>query len=62
MLGQEMIELANNEFEAGQYAFKWDGRNRNGIQTSSGLYFYTLQVKSFTGFVTQRTRKMIKLH
>ena len=34
----------------------WDGRNSNGEQVSSGLYFYQLEAGDYT-----KTRKMVIL-
>ena len=47
--------------EAGNYKFNWDGTNQAGIQTSSGLYFYVMQIQSGKGSRIIKSRKMIKL-
>jgi len=61
MLGQEVLQLANDEFEAGHYRFRWDGKNQQGVQTSSGLYFYVVQVNFSKGAGIIKSRKMVKL-
>jgi len=43
MLGQEVVRLMNNESKpAGTYQLSWNGMDKNGVQVSSGMYFYTM--------------------
>jgi len=43
MLGQEVVRLMNNESKpAGTYQISWNGMDKNGVQVSSGMYFYTM--------------------
>ena len=43
MLGQEVVRLMNNELKAaGTYQLSWNGMDKNGVQVSSGMYFYTM--------------------
>ena len=43
MLGQEIVRLMNNEEKpAGTYQLSWNGMDKNGVQVSSGMYFYTM--------------------
>ncbi len=56
VLGQRVRTLVNNEMSVGSYSLEWDGRNDNGEQVSSGLYFYRMQAGHFV-----KTRKMILL-
>ncbi len=49
MLGQEVLTVLDNEFEAGRYNVKIDGAN-----ISSGLYFYRLVAADFI-----QTKKMM---
>ena len=44
VLGQEMLTLLNRNLVAGKHLIQWDGRNKNGVNVSSGVYFY--QVKT----------------
>ncbi len=44
ILGQQVRQLAEGQLAAGRYAVAWDGRNRNGHNVASGVYFYTLAV------------------
>jgi len=47
ILGQEVRTLADQLYGAGQHTVRWDGKDRNGIQLSSGIYFYWLQAGEF---------------
>jgi hypothetical protein len=53
-LGQVVRNLVDADKEAGYYEATWDGRNGNGVQVTSGIYFYRIDAGSFT-----QTRKMI---
>lgn len=44
-LGQVMRDLVEGEYAAGHYAVSWDGRNRNGVEAASGMYFYVLETE-----------------
>lgn len=56
MLGQLIATLVNGEIEAGRYFVTWNGRNDQGIQMSSGVYFYQIHADEFT-----QTKKLILL-
>ena len=45
--GQVINTLANSSFEAGRHYFNWDGKDYNGVNVSSGVYFYKLQTDDF---------------
>ncbi|OGC96565.1 MAG: hypothetical protein A2W25_00875 [candidate division Zixibacteria bacterium RBG_16_53_22] len=47
LLGQKVLELVNQELEAGAHEVEWDGRDRSGKPVSSGLYFYKMQAGDF---------------
>ncbi len=47
-LGKEVRTLINTTQTAGKYERQWDGRDNNGQQVSSGVYFYTLNTEDFT--------------
>ena len=50
ILGQKVRQLLNNQTQsAGSYTIEWDGRNRIGNPTSSGIYMYRIEVKDNTG-------------
>ena len=49
------LQAAGN-YQTSQRAIYWDGRNTNGEQVSSGLYFYQLQAGDYS-----QSRKMVIL-
>jgi hypothetical protein len=40
--GRLVRELASGVQAAGEHAIEWDGRDVNGVETASGVYFYNL--------------------
>ncbi|MGB2697433.1 MAG: T9SS type A sorting domain-containing protein, partial [Candidatus Zixiibacteriota bacterium] len=56
VLGQKVKVLVNQHQEAGYKIIHWDSRNEKGEYVSTGIYFYTLQVGSYT-----KTKKMLLL-
>ena len=54
VLGREVITLVDRILTAGRYQVQWNAQNALGEDSTSGIYFYTLQ----TGNNIQ-TRKMI---
>lgn len=56
ILGQEVVELLNSPFAAGEHQIVWDGKSRNGMTCASGIYFYQLETDS-----DSRSRKMLLL-
>ncbi len=48
ILGQEIKTLVNEEEIPGTYEVTWDGKDNNGIEVSSGIYFYKLQAGPHT--------------
>ncbi len=55
--GRQVRKLAEGKFTSGRHQVIWDGKDDNGRQVASGVYFYRLTAGS--GFVA--TRKMILL-
>jgi len=43
LMGQKIKTLKNEKITPGYHTVQWDGANDNGIQVSTGMYFYTLQ-------------------
>ncbi len=41
--GQKVKELVNGNFPAGKQSVVWEGKDENGKQVASGLYFYKLK-------------------
>ncbi len=54
VLGQLVSTLENSEQGAGVYETTWDGKNTNGQEVASGVYFYRLKAGDFV-----QTRKMV---
>ncbi len=54
VLGQLVRILANEPKEQGNYEVVWDGRNENGNEVASGVYFYKLEAENFS-----QTKKMV---
>jgi len=49
LLGEEIVTLANDEQQAaGYHVAIWDGRNKDGIIVTSGIYVYRLLTGSFS--------------
>lgn len=46
ILGKEMRELINEYKSPGLYEANWDGKDNNGIEVGTGVYFCTLTVKN----------------
>jgi hypothetical protein len=56
LLGQEVKTLVNTRLAAGWHQAHWDGRNVQGSDVPSGVYFYRLYTPEFS-----QTSKMILL-
>ena len=46
LLGQKVKTLVNNTQESGNYSFKWDGKDLNGVNLQSGIYFAVINRNS----------------
>ncbi|MCD6117076.1 T9SS type A sorting domain-containing protein, partial [bacterium] len=46
-LGKKIRTLVDDYVQAGQHQIIWDGKNDNGIQVSTGIYYYIMQSGSF---------------
>jgi hypothetical protein len=47
LAGQLVSTLFNGDMQPGFHRFTWDGRDKEGRELSSGIYFYKLQSGSF---------------
>jgi hypothetical protein len=53
-LGQKVKTLMEGKYQPGEYRALWDGKNQNGENVASGIYFYTFKEGDH-----QETRKMV---
>ncbi len=58
-LGQVVRKLDEGDKAAGQYTVIWDGKNDDGEQVSSGVYFYQLRTKVDGQSNYNKTMKMV---
>jgi len=56
ILGREVRILVDEEQPAGYYRVVWDGKDKDGNPLSSGIYFYQLRARDYTGI-----KKMVLL-
>ena len=56
VLGQQVQNLVDQEFSAGNYKVTWDGSTADGGHASTGVYFYRIVTDDFT-----ETKKMVLL-
>ena len=52
--GQKVRSLVNEYLPAGEHSVTWDGRDENGRNVSSGVYFYRMRAGEYT-----ETRRMV---
>jgi hypothetical protein len=56
VLGQAVRTLVDEDMAAGTHEVTWNGRNSEGTQVSSGIYFYRINAGNFSA-----TKKMMML-
>ncbi len=56
VLGREVTTIADEKVPAGQYSYRWEGRNAIGSFVASGVYFYRLVAGDFV-----ETKKLMLL-
>ncbi|MFH2037645.1 MAG: T9SS type A sorting domain-containing protein [Candidatus Zixiibacteriota bacterium] len=54
ILGRRVSSLINQTMPAGSHKIRWDGRNQNGDNVASGIYFYKIKTDQFSD-----TKKMV---
>jgi len=60
LMGQHVKTLVNEKQTAGKYKVFWNGKDEQGIEVTSGVYFYRLNIED-KDFINTFTRKMVKL-
>ena len=61
LLGQEVIQIVNDQLIAGNYSILWDAKDDYGNQLTSGIYLYKLIANGVNGNEFQDIKKMILL-
>jgi hypothetical protein len=56
LIGNHISTLINNNYNVGKYSVLWDGKNTNGENVGSGIYYYKMTTKDFV-----KTQKMLLL-
>ncbi|HDL01692.1 MAG TPA: hypothetical protein ENH23_05605, partial [candidate division Zixibacteria bacterium] len=56
LLGQQIKQIVDQQYAAGNYRVTWNGTNSSGDKVSSGLYFYRIETETFAA-----TKKMLLL-
>jgi len=46
VIGQRVDEIFSGELKSGTHRFMWDGRDQNGNEVPSGVYFYRAMAAS----------------
>lgn len=60
LLGEQLIALVDERQAAGSYSLAWNGKDKDGNEVASGIYFYRFTVKG-KNFNHSFSRKMVKL-
>ncbi len=55
--GRVVKEFLDKKLSAGFHTINWDGKNKAGVEVSTGIYFYQLKTDTYT-----KTKKMLKIH
>ena len=59
ILGQKVRTLVDKPERGGKYEVSWDGKDEEGREVGSGIYFYQLRVQGQKRGVAQKTRMML---
>ena len=57
VVGQQILVLTDKHYWPGKHKIIWDGKDKNGEEVQSGIYFYQMTAENF-----KFTRQMILLH
>jgi len=58
LLGQKLKVVIDSHLNAGYHSIIWDGTDENGIQASSGMYLFSIIIKSKNKIIYQDIKKM----
>jgi hypothetical protein len=47
-LGQEVLQLVNEDMDRGEHTVRWNGANRHGLPVAAGMYYIRASVSGFT--------------
>ena len=47
LLGRQVVELVNGDFDAGRHTARWNGANSFGADVASGIYLVRMKAGSF---------------
>ncbi len=61
ILGQEVIQLVNDQLSAGNHSIIWNANDASGVSLTSGIYLYKLTATGTNGNSFQDAKKMILL-
>ncbi|MCK4328854.1 T9SS type A sorting domain-containing protein [candidate division WOR-3 bacterium] len=61
ILGQEVKAIINEKQKVGYHSVVWDGRDNEGIDVPSGIYFYRIVAEVKNGVRYDETRKIVLL-
>ncbi|HQO75034.1 MAG TPA: FlgD immunoglobulin-like domain containing protein, partial [Candidatus Marinimicrobia bacterium] len=59
LLGQTVRNLVRENQYAGAYLVTWDGRNNNGKQVASGIYYLKMEVLNGDKVLFQSSKKLM---
>jgi hypothetical protein len=59
VLGQEIKTMVDEDQGAGYHEVVWDGKNSDGAQVSSGVYFFKLDAIGTSGITFSSLKKLV---
>jgi hypothetical protein len=59
VLGMKVATVENRFHKPGSYTLNWNGRNANGQDVGTGMYFYTIRVSNGGQVLFQKTAKLL---
>ena len=62
LTGKKLITLTDQQQSPGYYTLNWNGKNAEGQNVASGIYFYKLEASAKGAVVYTQSKKMILTH